>query len=147
MSLCLYIYILYQVICLYMGLVSCSCLATKIATAVNGQQQQQQQQQLYGALSYLFMAVSAGVYSHRLWKTFTVGETRPISDANERKQQTQQLWIQYVAGILAREHLPPKLRLDWERRLEIQREQRRKRQGQKTTEQREHRLVQRTAIL
>ena len=29
---------------------------------------------------------------------FTVGETLPISDANEREQQTQQGWIQYVAG-------------------------------------------------
>ena len=49
--------------------------------------------------------------------------------------------------ILAREHLPPKLRLERERGLKIQREQRRKRQGQETTEQREHRLAQRTAIL
>ena len=49
--------------------------------------------------------------------------------------------------ILARAHLPPKLRLERERRLEIQREQRRKRQGQETTEQREHRLAQGTAIL
>ena len=32
-------------------------------------------------------------------KMFTVGETQPISDANERKQQTQPCWIQYVAGI------------------------------------------------
>ena len=29
---------------------------------------------------------------------FTVGETRPISYANEREQQTQQRWIQEVAG-------------------------------------------------
>ena len=29
---------------------------------------------------------------------FTVGETRPISDANEREQQTKQRWIQQVAG-------------------------------------------------
>ena len=48
-----FIYKLY----LYIGLVSCSCLATKIVAAVNG------------TLLCLFMAAaSAGVYSHRLSK-------------------------------------------------------------------------------
>ena len=53
------------------------------------------------------------------------------------------MWLE----ILAREHLPPKLRLERERQLEIQRKQRRKRQGQETMEQREHRLAQQTSIL
>ena len=50
--------------------------------------------------------------------------------------------------ILAQEHLPPKLRLERERRLKNQREgNEEKSQGKETTEQREHRLAQQTAIL
>ena len=35
--------------------------------------------------------VGGRLFSSSVKKMFTVGETRPISDANERKQQTQQL--------------------------------------------------------
>ena len=75
-------------------------------------------------------------------------EIRPISDANERERQTQQRWIQYVTGN------PDPRTFTTETSLRARtatsnsaREQRRKRQGQETTEQREHRSAQQTAIL
>ena len=71
-------------------------------------------------------------------KMFTVGETRPISDANEREQQTQQRWIEQAAGNSCPRRFPTETPLKREGR----REQRRRRRKQ-TTEQREHRLAQR----
>ena len=41
---------------------------------------------------------------------FTVGQSPPISRANERQQRIQQPWIQEVAGNLASGDLPTKLR-------------------------------------
>ena len=38
----------------------------------------------------------------------TIGESQPVSQANEREQQTQKRSNQQVAGILAEGDLPPK---------------------------------------
>ena len=48
----------------------------------------------------------------------------PISQANKREQQTQQQWIQQVAGNPRWERITNKTPQDRERRLEIQGEQR-----------------------
>ena len=48
----------------------------------------------------------------------------PISQANKRQQQTQQQWIQQVAGNPRLERMTNKTPQDRERRLEIQGEQR-----------------------
>ena len=62
---------------------------------------------------------------------FTVGQSPPISWANERQQQIQQPWIQEVAGNLASGDLPTKLRKSENGEA--------KRRQQETAEQREHR--------
>ena len=58
------------------------------------------------------------IHGHRVHiiceKMFTVSEIQPISDANERKRQTQQHWTQYVAANPNPRTLPPKLRLERE---------------------------------
>ena len=74
---------------------------------------------------------------------FTVGQSPPISRANERQQQIQQPWIQEVAGNHRLGRFTNETPEERERRLEIQREQRRRRRKQETAEQREHRLAQR----
>ena len=74
---------------------------------------------------------------------FTVGQSPPISRANERQQQIQQPWIQEVAGNHRLGRFTNETPEERERRLEIQREQRRRRRQQETAEQREHRLAQR----
>ncbi|CAH3027159.1 unnamed protein product, partial [Porites evermanni] len=48
----------------------------------------------------------------------------PISQANKREQQTQQQWMQQVAGNPRWERITNKTPQDRERRLEIQGEQR-----------------------
>ena len=80
-----------------------------------------------------------------LWITtmFTVGQSPPISRANERQQQIQQPWIQEVAGNHRLGRFTNETPEERERRLEIQREQRRRTRQQETAEQREHRLAQR----
>ena len=55
---------------------------------------------------------------------FTVVNHRPISQANKREQQTQQQWIQQVAGNPRWERITKNTPQDRERRLEIQGEQR-----------------------
>ena len=55
---------------------------------------------------------------------FTVGESPPVSQANEKEQQTQQRWIQQVAGNPRRERFTNVTSQERERRLKIQREQR-----------------------
>ena len=55
---------------------------------------------------------------------FTVAESPPISQANERQQQTQQRWIQQVAGNPRRARFTNETPQERERRLEIQRQQR-----------------------
>ena len=67
----------------------------------------------------------------------------PISRANERQQQIQQPWIQEVAGNHRLGRFTNETPEERERRLEIQREQRRRTRQQETAEQREHRLAQR----
>ena len=74
---------------------------------------------------------------------FTVGQSPPISWANERQQQIQQPWIQEVAGNYRLGRFTNETPEERERRLEIQREQWRRRRQQETAEQREHRLAQR----
>ena len=51
---------------------------------------------------------------------FTVGESPPIYQANEREQQTQQRWIQQVAGNPRRRRFTKETLQERERRLEIQ---------------------------
>ena len=74
---------------------------------------------------------------------FTVGQSPPISRANERQQQIQQPWIQEVAGNHRLGRFTNETPEERERRLEIQREQWRRRRQQETAEQREHCLAQR----
>ena len=74
---------------------------------------------------------------------FTVGQSPPISRANERQQQIQQPWIQEVAGNHRLGRFTNETPEERERRLEIQGEQCRRRRQQETAEQREHRLAQR----
>ena len=50
---------------------------------------------------------------------FTVGESPPIYQANEREQQTQQRWIQQVAGNPRRRRFTRETLQERERRLEI----------------------------
>ena len=57
---------------------------------------------------------------------FTVGQSPPISRANERQQQIQQPWIQEVAGNHRLGRFTNETPEERERRLEIQREQRRR---------------------
>ena len=65
---------------------------------------------------------------------FTVGQSPPISRANERQQQIQQPGIQEVAGNHCLRRFTNETPEERERRLEIQCEQRRRRQQQETVE-------------
>ena len=76
------------------------------------------------------------VYSSSMKQMFTIGESRSISHANDT--QAQQVAPNPHPGRFSTE-TPP----GWERWLQIQHEQRRRRHQQDTTEQREHRLAQR----
>ena len=66
---------------------------------------------------------------------FTIGESRTISNANDTQAQQ-------VAPNPRRGRFSTESPLELERRLEIHREQRKRRRQQKTAEQREHRLAQ-----
>ena len=66
---------------------------------------------------------------------FTIGESRTISHANDT--QAQQVAPNPRPGRFSTE-----TPLEWERWLQIQREQRRRRSQQETVEQKEHRLAQ-----
>ena len=72
---------------------------------------------------------------------FTIGESRPITQANEREQQTQQWWTQQVSGNPRRGRFTAETPQERERRLEIDLQQRRRRRQPETAEQREHRLA------
>ena len=77
------------------------------------------------------------VFIHHLWNNFlTIGESRTISHVNDT--QAQQVAPNPRPGRFSTKTL-----LEWERRLQIQREQRRRRRQQETAEQSEHRLAQR----
>ena len=86
--------------------------------------------------------VGTNSQAHLLVMSFMVGQSPPISRANERQQQIQQPWIQEVAGNHCLGRFTNKTLEKREQRLEIQCEQWRRTRQQETAEQREHRLAQ-----
>ena len=85
------------------------------------------------AAIFMFSSWKTYLFIHRLWNIFTSGESRAISNqTNDIEKQAQQ-----VAAIPRRGRFSTETPLERERRLEIRREQRRRR-GQQEIVSREN---------